>query len=142
MKAAIELGRLILDKSVIRSTVDDIHARRAMLRCMNDKSMRMWVAEHKGVLVGFMMGIKDQEWYGTDKYATDLCLCFHPQHGNYAPTMIRRFIKWAKSDPKVKDIFMAISTGLDQDGRTGRMYQKLGMQPVGGMYRYSEEPHV
>lgn len=140
--AALELGRFILERSVIKSKVNDLHARKTMLRCMNDKSMSMWVAEHKGKVVGFLMAIKEQEWYSTDKYATDICFCVHPQHGNYAPTLIRRFRKWAKSDPKVTDIFMAISTGLDKDGRAGRMYQKLGFAPVGGMYRYSEDSNV
>lgn len=140
--AAIEIGRETLERSVITSKLDPQMARRSMMRCLNDKSMSMWVAEHNEKIVGFLMGIRDQDWFTSDKYATDLCFVSHPQHGNYAPMMIKKFRNWAFKDPKVKEIFMAISSGLDQDGRAGRMYQNLGFAPVGGMYRYSESENV
>ena len=137
--AALELGRVTLDRSVINGDLDLLHARRAMLRCINDANMSMWVAEHKGKLVGFLMVIREQHWFSKSRYAADICFCVHPQHGNYAPSMIRKYIKWAKEDERVVDINLAISSGLDQDGRAGRMYQNLGFTPVGGVYSLLEK---
>jgi len=136
--AALILGRSTLERSVINAEVIDLHARKVMRRCCNDKSMGMWVAEHDGKIVGFLMAIKEQHWFSDSKYASDICFCVDPQHGNYAPSMIKRFQKWAMSDKKVTDITLGISSGLDADERTGRMYQKLGFTKVGGIYSIVE----
>jgi hypothetical protein len=134
VQGAIDVGKKILARSSINAEVNDLDAKRAMLRSINDANMNLWVAEHDNKIVGFLMVIKECHWFGRDKYASDLCFVVESHHGNYAPTMIKRFIKWAKSDPKVKDISLAISSGLDKDERTGRMYQNLGFTPVGGVY--------
>ena len=136
--AAIEVGKLILDRSVIQGELNPLYARKAMLRCINDKSMAMWVAERKGKVVGFLMAIKEQHWFSADKYAADICFCIHPTYKGFGSGMVHKFIEWAKSDPKVKDINLAISSGLDTEGRAGQMYQKLGFAQVGGVYSYSE----
>lgn len=135
---AMEVGKRILARSVYGADVFDLQARKVMLRAINDKSMSLWVAEHKGKIVGFFMAIKEQHWFSKKKYAADMCFVMDDQHGNYAAPIIRRFIKWAKSDDKVTDIQLGISSGLDNDGRTGRMYKNLGFTPVGGFYSYLE----
>jgi len=136
--AALKLGRITLERSVIAGDLDELHARRVMLRCINDANMSMWVAEHKGEIVGFLMTIKEQHWFSKARYAADICFCVSPQHGNYAPSIIRKYVKWAKADSRVKDINLAISSGLDQDGRAGQMYQNLGFTNVGGVYSLLE----
>lgn len=130
----IELGLETLARSTYQSEADVLIARRTMSRFLMDKSTLMLVAIHDEKVVGFMMCLKEPHWFSKDKYATDLCFVVSPNHGNYAAPMIRRFIKWAKKDPKVKDIMLGISSGLDQDERTGRMYQNLGFTKVGGTY--------
>lgn len=137
---AIEVGKKILTRSTIDAEVYELQARKVMLRAINDANMNIWIAEHDGRIVGFLLTIKEQHWFSRDKYASDICFVLEDSHGNYAAPMIRRFIKWAKSDPKVKDITLGISSGLDQDGRTGRMYQNLGFSPVGGVYSLLERP--
>jgi hypothetical protein len=137
--AALEVGRRVLDRSVIDAKLYDLQAKQLMRRCINDAHMNLWVAEHAGNIVGFFMGIKEQHWFSREKYASDISFCVDDRYGNYAPAMIRRFIKWAKQDPKVKDITLAISSGLDKDGRTGRMYQNLGLTHTGGVYALLSE---
>jgi len=132
--SAMKVGKRILSRSTIDAEVYDLQAKRLMLRCINDAHMNLWVAEHADIIVGFFMGIKEQHWFSREKYATDICFCVDPRHGNYAAPMVRRFVKWAKLDPKVKDINLAISSGLDKDGRTGRLYENLGFTQVGGVY--------
>jgi hypothetical protein len=136
---AMEVGKRLLSRSVIKASVDDMHARKVMLRAINDANLSLWVAEHNGKIVGFLMALKEQQWFSKDKVASDICFVLDDNHGNYARPMVSRFIKWAKSDPKVTDISLGISSGLDQDGRTGRMYQNLGFTPVGGVYSLLEK---
>lgn len=135
---AIEVGKRILARSVYGADVFENQSRRMMLRAINDKSMALWVAEHKGNIVGFFLAIREQHWFSKKKYAADMCFVMDDKHGNYAPPIIRRFVKWAKSDPNVVDIQLSISSGLDNDGRTGRMYQNLGFTLVGGVYALLE----
>jgi len=137
--ACITLGAKTLSRSKVNGSVCEMSARRVLLRAINDKSFNLWIAEHEGVIVGFLLAIKEQHWFSKDKYATDICFVLNDGHGNYAASMIKRFIKWAKEDPKVTDIMLGISSGLDQDGRTGRMYQNLGFTPVGGIYSLLEK---
>lgn len=131
---ALEVGGNTLKRSTYNSTLDPLIARKVMARFINDKTSLMLIAEHEEKIVGFMMCLIEQHWFSKDRYASDLCFCVDPQHGNYAPLMIKRFIKWAKRDHKVKDIMLGISSGLDKDERTGRMYEKLGFSKVGGIY--------
>lgn len=135
---ALVVGEKILNRSIYEADLFHAQAKQLMLRALNDANMNLWVAEHKGAVVGFFLAIKEPHWFSRKKYATDLCFVLDDQHGNYAASMIRKFIKWAKSDPKVTDIQLAISSGLDKDGRTGRMYQNLGFTPVGGVYALLE----
>jgi hypothetical protein len=136
---AMAVGKTILARSVVDAEVFDLQARKTLLRGISDANMSLWVAEHNNKIVGFFLAIKEQHWFSRDKYASDICFCLEDSHGNYAPSMIRRFIKWAKQDVKVKDITLGISSGLDKDGRTGRMYQNLGFTPVGGIYSLLEK---
>ena len=139
VKEAVEVGDRVLSRSVIAAELFDLQARKLMLRAINDASMNLWVAEHKGHIVGFLIAIKEQHWFSRQKYASDICFCVDPQHGNYAAPMVKRFVKWAKLDEKVTDITLGISSGLDKDGRTGRMYENLGFTPVGGVYSLLEK---
>jgi len=138
--AALKLGRITLERSTLCAELFDLQARKLMVRACNDLSMGMWVAEHKGEIVGFFMACKEQHWFSRSKYASDICFVVDPKHGNYAPSLIKRFIKWAKSDPKVTDVMLGISSGLDKDERTGRMYQNIGFTKVGGVYSLLETP--
>lgn len=139
ISGAIEVGKRFLVRSVINAEVDEAHARKVMLRAINDASLALWVAEHNGAVVGFLLALKEQQWFSKDKVASDICFVLEDCHGNYARSMVRKFVKWAKEDAKVKDISLGISSGLDQDGRTGRMYQNLGFTPVGGVYSLLEK---
>lgn len=136
---AIKVGEKILKRSVYKADLFSLQAKKIMLRAINDASMNLWVAEHNNVIVGFFLAIKEQHWFSRKKYAADMCFVMEDAHGNYAAPIIRRFIKWAKADPKVTDIHLAISSGLDNDGRVGRMYQNLGFTQVGGVYSLLEK---
>lgn len=130
----IELARVVLAKSPVLPAMNELKARRLAYQSINSARMCAFVAEHQGKVVGFLIGCTDDYWWGDAQYASDIAFICHPNHGNYAPGLIRRLVKWAKQFPKVQDVTLAISSGLDADGRTGRMYQNCGFVPIGGMY--------
>lgn len=132
----IELGKKLITRSSIKASVFDAQAKQVIRRAINDANMNVWVADHQGAIVGFLLVVKEQHWFSRDKCAADLCFIVDDKHGNYAASMIRRYVKWAKSDARVTDICLGITSGMDKDGRTGRMYQNLGFTPTGGNFTY------
>lgn len=136
---AMEVGKRILARSVYGADVFELQARKFMLRAINDKTMQLWVAEHKGKVVGFLMAAVEQHWFSKKKFTCDMGFLVEDHHGNYAPTMVRRYKKWAKLQPNVVDIFIGITSGLDKDGRTARMLENLGFTNIGGTFALLEK---
>lgn len=130
----IELARSVLAKSPVLPPMNEAKARRLAAQAIASARMCAFVAEHGGKVVGFLLGSTDDYWWGDAQYASDIAFICHPNHGNYAPGLIRKLEKWATKFPKVIDVTLAISSGLDADGRAGRMYQNCGYAPVGGMF--------
>lgn len=130
----IELGEKAIDISYASPKLDQLYARRYLAQSINDKTSLVLVAEHKGVIVGFLIGAIVPYWFSKDKFATDLAFYCDEKHGNYAPFLAKRFIKWAKQQPRVIDVTMGITSGVSHAERIGTMYQKLGLEFVGSSY--------
>lgn len=93
------------------------------------------VAEHEGSIVGALVGQICKVWYSEDLYATDLAFVVRPEYsGYYAWLMAKRFVRWARSESRVVEVTMQVSSGMESADRTGAMYQALGMSRVGGCY--------
>ncbi|HDS1207483.1 TPA: GNAT family N-acetyltransferase [Shewanella algae] len=135
MNAIVSIGKVTLEKSpTYPVTLDDNKARYMVRRCISDRSMEIFVAVVDGEVVGFIMGMMEEHWFSKDCYATDLTFCVLPEHGDQAVWLLRRFIRWAKSFPKVKSILLGVSSGMDADGRIGQLYERHGFTIVGGFY--------
>jgi hypothetical protein len=130
----IALARTVLEKSPVLPPMNEQKARRLAYQAINSARMCAFVAERDGKIVGFLLGCTDDYWWGDAQFASDIAFVCHPNHGNYAPGLIRKLEKWAAQFPKVIDVTLGISSGLDKDGRTGRMYQNCGYAHVGGMF--------
>ena len=53
-----------------------------------------------------------------------------------AMTMIQRVIHWAEANPKVIEVHLGVTDAIGGDWkRVGRMYEHLGLEQCGGMYR-------
>ena len=86
-----------------------------------------------------MLGMIEEFFFSRDRYGSDLCVYVREPYRVHAPAMIRKFLDWAWSKPRVKRVILAVSSGMDELGRTGKMYESLGFKQVGGMY-YIEVP--
>lgn len=135
--AIIALGEHVIQRSpLLHSKIDPLKARKAIFQTIHNKSHLALVAEKDGVVVGCLLGLVVDYWYSKDRYATDLAFYVDSQHGDVAPWLMKRFIKWARAQKNVVDVLMGISTGLDKQGDAGRMYEKLGFSAAGGMFTY------
>ena len=131
--AIIKIGQQVIDASKTSDTkVDKDKAAYMIRRAINDKKMALFVAEKADQVVGFFIAIKDEEWFSRSYYGSDLAFCVLPEHADQGVWLLRRFLRWCK-ELNVRPM-LALSTGLDDEGRTGRMYEAHGLDRVGGVY--------
>jgi len=135
LAAMLVIGRNTLSNSPSYPVeIDDFKASYTARRCISDRSMCAFVAEIDGNVVGFILGMQEEHFFSRDCYATDLVFCVEPEHADQAVWLLRRFIRWAKSFPKVKSIMLGISSGMDLNGRLGELYQRHGLEQAGGLF--------
>lgn len=132
--AIIAIGQKVIDNSkTYDAVVDKDKAAYMIRRAINDRKMAVWVSEKAGIVTGFFIALKDEHWFAKSIYATDLAFCVLPEHADQGVWLLRRFMRWCKAEG-IKQIQLGLSTGLDPDGRTGRLYEAHGLTNVGGIY--------
>jgi GNAT superfamily N-acetyltransferase len=132
--AIIEIGQQVINASkTYDAKVDPSKAAYMLRRAINDRKMQLFVAEQAGQVVGFFIAMIDEHWFAKSHYATDLAFCVLPDHADQGVWLLRRFIRWCKAN-SIKQIQLGLSTGLDAEGRTGRLYEAHGLTLVGGIY--------
>lgn len=96
----------------------------------------MFVAEEDGVIIGLLIGICAEYWFGTDKQTADLAIYVIPEKRGSSAVgrLIRIYEKWAVGIG-VKEVGVSTSTGV-QPERTGRLFERLGYAPTA--YTYSK----
>ncbi|NCT48762.1 MAG: GNAT family N-acetyltransferase [Paraglaciecola sp.] len=94
--------------------------------------MEFFVAQKADQVVGFLLAIKDEHWFSNSSYGTDFAFCVLPDHAEQGVWLLRRFIRWCKAFNI--PMMMGLSTGMDVDGRTGKMYEMHGLPRVGGIH--------
>lgn len=137
--AMIDIGQQVIDKSLTyNAKVDPIKAAYMIRRAINDKKMDVFIADKAGQVVGFFIAIKDEYWFAKKYYASDLAFCVLPEHTDQGVWLLRRFIRWCRKN-NIENIQLGLSTGLDTEGRTGKLYESHGLTLVGGIYATIKE---
>lgn len=94
------------------------------------------VAEHEGKITGLMLGKVEPFWFADQaagaRVASDLV--FYSRFAGDGPRMLRRFIAWAFSVPRVVRIEMAVSTGQADLGRMAKIYERVGLRQEGSLF--------
>lgn len=135
----IIIGQQVIDRSkTYNVTVNKDKAAYMIRRAINDKKMEVFIAEKADKVVGFFIALKDEYWFAKKYYATDLAFCVLPEHADQGVWLLRRFIRWCKSN-NIENIQLGLSTGLDPQGRTGKLYESHGLSLVGGIYATIKE---
>lgn len=93
------------------------------------------VAEGADGVAGMLAGFVDEYYFCHETVACDLVLYVERAHrgSSAAVRLIRAFRAWAR-EQGARDLCLAVSSGEDIE-RTGRLYERLGLQCVGGVYR-------
>jgi GNAT superfamily N-acetyltransferase len=137
--AIIAIGQKVINASKTYSgEVDPQKAAYMLRRAINDRRMALFVAEKAGHVVGFFISLQDEHWFAKSTYATDLAFCVLPEHADQGVWLLRRFIRWCQAS-NIKSIQLGLSTGMDPEGRTGKLYEAHGLTNVGGIYATTKE---
>ena len=132
--AMLEIGRkVIADAKTLDCELDPALAAKVIRQALNHQKHAVFVAEKAGQVVGFFIAMQDQFWFSKTCYATDLAFCVSAEHAEQAVWILRRFIRWCQSN-HIKHIQLGLSTGLDTEGRTGKLYEAHGLKLAGGIY--------
>lgn len=136
IKAINELGHELLEQSVSSGIpLDDSKFRLLVANMMGMKLGEVWVVvDDDDKPQGFLLGLVEDLFYSRQRYATDIAVYVREGYRHLAPRLFREFIKWAKSKPRVVQITLGLASGIGDPDRVGRMYEKLGLFRVGGIY--------
>ena len=136
MKAIVDLGKELLEQSVYRDVKPDWPAFQLLVANMmgSNKGIVYVVVDDDDKPQGFLLGMIDDLFFSRDRYGTDLALYIREGYRNLAPRLLKQFIAWAKSKPRVKHVTMGLASGIGDTARVGKMYERLGLAPVGGIY--------
>jgi len=131
-----ELGYELLEQSVSAGIpLDDKKFRMLVASLIAIKLGNVWVVvDDDDKPQGFLLGLVEDLFYSRQRYATDLAVYVRDGYRHLAPRLFREFIKWAKSKPRVVQITLGLASGIGDPDRVGRMYEKLGLFRVGGIY--------
>ena len=132
--AMLAIGKQVIARAkTLSCELDPELAAKTIRQALNHRKHAVFVAEKAGQVVGFFIALQDQFWFSKTHYATDLAFCVSPEHREQAVWLLRRFIRWCQ-EHGIAHIQLGLSTGLDEDGRTGRLYEAHGLKLVGGIY--------
>lgn len=131
------LAKELLEQSPAYAGIqmNDTKFKRTVAMAISSKLGSVFViADDDDVAQGFIVGFADELFFSDARYVTDLAVYARECARSHAGFMVRRFIKWARSVKGVRIIPMAISSGIGDVERVGRMYERLGLMLAGGLY--------
>lgn len=131
-----DLGLELLDDSFYRGIkVNDTKFKRTVAMLIGSKLGKVLViADEQDIAQGFLVGMADELFFSNSKFVTDLCMYARPDARYMAGFMIKRFLRWGMSVKGVVEITLGISSGMGDPERIGRIYERLGLTRVGGLY--------
>lgn len=108
---------------------------RLVANMMNDKTSRVYViVDDQDKPQGFLLGLVEEFFFSRRRYGTDLAVFVRPEFRRFAPRMYKEFIAWAVTKPRVDRIMFGISAGIGNPERIGRMFKRLDLSHVGGIF--------
>jgi GNAT superfamily N-acetyltransferase len=120
-----------------RCTMDREIFRRLCCQAISNhgKDKCLFVADHDGVVGGFIMGIKDRVYgIGKELYATDLFFYVSEDaHPRSASKLLDAFIEWGEAQKDVVELFMGVSGAIGDFERIQKIYERKGFQADGVM---------
>ncbi len=92
------------------------------------------VMERHGRIRGFVLGEVQPIGYLEGNLATASLLYADEGAGYAGALLVRRFIAWARSQKRVVDISMAISSGIGDPEAVAEIYEREGLKRMGSWH--------
>lgn len=89
------------------------------------------VAVHDQKLTGVLLGVAAPLWWSDKRYASDLI--FYSERAGDGLKLLRHFVAWARTVPRVVEISCGQSSGIEVE-RTAVLYRRAGFSHVGGLW--------
>jgi GNAT superfamily N-acetyltransferase len=104
-------------------------------RLIGDSNLLCVVAVKEDMIVGILAASANPTYFSCDRTASDILIYVLPKHrGSWAFFVLcSEYLRWAK-ESGAKIIFLSNTTGYEPE-KVGKLYQKLGFEQVGGIYR-------
>lgn len=82
---------------------------------------------------GFFLGVIEEFFFSRKRMATDITAYVREGYLHYAPRLVKTFVTWAESKPRVVRITLGLSSGIGDPERTSKMYGTLGFEQIGSI---------
>jgi GNAT superfamily N-acetyltransferase len=131
--AIIELGRTMHIESTFAPMDYDPERMKATLTELIAQSQYVVVAtDDVGQVIGGLVGMCTQSWFGSDMVANDLALFVHPdwRKSLAAEQLVLMFVHWAKL-AGAKQIRPGVTSG---DMRAEKLYERMGFSRCGASF--------
>ena len=134
------LGRLMHDESqysYLHFSPDKVIAK--CNDALVNPQIQCWVTVKDETVTGMMAGQVFEYEFGQSLIASDILVFVSPEHrgGTAFLRLVKEYIEWSKS-LSAEMIFLNQTTGTAQEA-VARLYQRIGFESVGGIYRMRGE---
>lgn len=134
-----DLGKRLLESTPYAGVeIDRASVAKAFGHCINSALACCFVAEHGGKLTGVILGVAQDLWWSRSRSASDLI--FYAETPGDGAKLLREFERWAWRVPRMSDVTVAQSSGIDVD-RTEALYRRHGFRRVGSVFVKTRSDH-
>lgn len=110
-------------------------ARENLTAMLSSPMHKIWVIEKDGEICAALGVISQELWFTKRHYATNLFLCTNNKGKGTAGFLLRRFKRWIKERPIIKDVTLAVTSEIGDVERVEELYQAVGFKRLGGLFR-------
>jgi len=136
MNAICDLAAELLDQSVYAGIKPDQEKFRLLVANLmgHKQGTVLVIVDDEDRPQGFLLGILEELFFSRKRMATDLAIYVREGYRHLAPSMVKQFIAWAESKPRLVLITLGISSGIGDPDRVGKFYEDIGLPAVGGIH--------
>ena len=97
------------------------------------------VVDVAGSVEGVFIGVTHQLWYSKKKQSTDLFFYVTDKGRGWGSSLLRAYIRWARTNKGVAEITLGITSGIGDMNRTRQLYERMGAIKMGDSFILPKE---
>ena len=131
-----EAHQLSLSKDV---PLDEKILRKNIQVCVLSAEHLLNVVDVAGSIEGVFIGVTNQLWYSKKKQSTDLFFYVTDKGRGWGSSLLRAYIRWARTNKGVAEITLGITSGIGDMNRTRQLYERMGAIKMGDSFILPKE---